>query len=272
MAKLIASIVVYRSDLAVLAQTLACLHQAGMRALAERWVEAISVVLIDNASGEIYRQALQALAWRWQAKLDLRLIIRPGNGGYGRGHNEVPTEAGDFRLVLNPDVYLAPHSLVHGLRFLYERPEVGLVVPKGVDGQGRRVFLCKRYPSMLVLGLRGFAPGWLKRCFAGYLARYEMRDLDWDRPRLDLELVSGCCLLMRGQVWQQTGGFCPDYFMYFEDFDFSLRARTIARIAYVPGFQVTHLGGGAARKGWRHRVWFLRSAVRFFQRYGWQWI
>ncbi len=202
----------------------------------------------------------------------VELVELSANLGYGRTHNLVGAQMGDARLVLNPDVFLAQDSLVAALAFLRDHPEVGVVVPKAVDGQGQPLYLCKRYPSVLALGLRGLAPAWLKRRFAKYLARYEMRDLDWDKARSDLELVSGCCLLMRGWVWQETAGFCPDYFLYFEDFDFALRARERATIAYVPDFRIIHLGGGAARKGWRHRFWFLRSACRFFQQHGWRWI
>lgn len=273
MGRLIVSIVVYRSPLSTLEKVLSCLKQAGDLAQAEELIRAVQVVLVDNASGAAYGKLLKELVHRRQAAgLELHLVWRPGNGGYGLGHNEVGTDAGDFRLVLNPDVFLEPDSLVEGLGFLHRHPEVGLVVPWVLDGQGRPDFLCKRYPSVLVLGLRGFAPLWLRGWFKTHLESYEMRDLDWDRPQLKLELVSGCCLLMRGRLWRETGGFCPDYFLYFEDFDFSLRAREKTQIAYVPDFRVTHLGGRAAAKGPKHIVWFARSAIRFFNRYGWRWI
>lgn len=273
MPELIASIVVYRSPLSVLDKTLACLHRAGEYAVGKGLIEALKVVVVDNASGREYSLRLKDVLGRHRARgLELCLIEQPNNGGYGRGHNEVTTGPGDFRLVLNPDVFLAPPSLVAGLEFLRDHREVGVIAPWGEDEQGRALFLSKRYPSVWVLGLRGLAPAWLKRRFASFLAEYEMRDLDWSRPQFGLPLVSGCCLLLRGSVWQEIGGFDPGYFLYFEDFDFALRAQKLAQIAYVPGFRVIHLGGGAARKGLQHRIWFFCSAFKFFQRYGWRWI
>jgi hypothetical protein len=34
--------------------------------------------------------------------------------------------------------------------------------------------------------------------------------------------------------------------------------------------RILHRGGHAARKGIRHIGWFLRSALRFFNRHGWR--
>ncbi len=272
MSKLIVSIVVYRSALKTLEQTLACLHRAGERALAQGVIQALKAVVIDNASGTEYQAALCALVHRWQQSLALELIFRPDNGGYGLGHNAVETQTGDFRLVLNPDAFLDPDSLVQALGFLKEHPEVAVVVPKVLDAQGHLVYACKGYPSVLALGLRGLAPDWLKAKFSRYLAAYEQRGRDFSQVMFDPGLISGCCFLLRGKIWQETKGFDPGYFLYFEDFDFSLRARQIAQIAYLPEFQVVHLGGGAAGKGWWHRILFVRAAVRFFNRHGWRWV
>ncbi len=271
MVRLVVSIVLHRSPLEVLDRTLTCL-QAALREVQGKQVGGVEVVVVDNASGAAYTTALRTLVGRWRAAgLPISLRCCRHNLGYGRGHNLVATAAPDFRLVLNPDVFLQSNALVQGLSFLEEHAEVGLVVPRALGKESEPLYLCKRYPTLLALALRGFAPAGLRRRYAACLAHYEMRDLDWDVPRFDLELVSGCCLLMRGEVWQRTGGFDPGYFLYFEDFDFALRVREHFRIAYVPDFVVTHLGGEAARKGWRHRRWFIQSAWRFFSGHGWRW-
>ncbi|KUE80788.1 hypothetical protein ATO46_14560 [Aeromonas schubertii] len=92
------------------------------------------------------------------------------------------------------------------------------------------------------------------------------RDMLWDPP-----IVSGCFMLFRTDVLQQLGGFDPRFFLYFEDFDISLRAGKISRIAYVPQVKVVHHGGHASRKGWRHIWMFGRSMVTFFNIHGWRW-
>ncbi|WES91767.1 glycosyltransferase [Aeromonas hydrophila] len=87
----------------------------------------------------------------------------------------------------------------------------------------------------------------------------------------DPPIVSGCFMLFRTDVLQLLGGFDPRFFLYFEDFDISLRAGKISRIAYVPQVKVVHHGGHASRKGWRHIWMFGRSMVTFFNIHGWRW-
>jgi GT2 family glycosyltransferase len=121
------------------------------------------------------------------------------------------------------------------------------------------------------LFLRGFAPKAIKRVFSARLARYEMQDMDPDVAMNDVPIASGCFMLVRRAAWRGVGGFEPTYFLYFEDFDLSVRIRTIGRIAYVPSMRIVHHGGGAAGKGWRHVGLFVRAARLFFNRHGWRW-
>ncbi len=65
-------------------------------------------------------------------------------------------------------------------------------------------------------------------------------------------------------------GFRDDFFMYFEDFDLSLRIGGRGRLVCVPQVKIVHHGGNAADKGGTHIRMFLRSAVTFYSRYGWK--
>jgi GT2 family glycosyltransferase len=125
---------------------------------------------------------------------------------------------------------------------------------------------------VLVLALRGFAPGWMKSLLRTRLDRYEMRDADRDSTQYDVPIVSGAFMLFRSGALKQIAGFRRDYFLYFEDFDLSLRMAKIARVAYVPAVCIRHHGGYAAEKGWRHLVLFVRGGAIFFRRHGWRWL
>jgi GT2 family glycosyltransferase len=70
-------------------------------------------------------------------------------------------------------------------------------------------------------------------------------------------------------VLDAVEGFDPRYFLYFEDFDLSLRLSKVAPIAYVPAVRIVHHGGHAAAKGFAHIRWFATSARRFFSMHGW---
>ena len=87
----------------------------------------------------------------------------------------------------------------------------------------------------------------------------------WDPP-----IISGCFMLFRTALLQRLGGFDARYFLYFEDYDLSLRAHELTRVAFVPDVRVVHHGGGASRKGMKHIRLFGVSAFRFFNRFGWR--
>jgi GT2 family glycosyltransferase len=171
---------------------------------------------------------------------------------------------------MNPAVELAVDAIGAALAALREHPEVGLVAPAVFGADGKRQYLCKRYPSLGILFLRGFVPGFARRPFQAPLERYEMRDAIGDRFVSGIPLVSGCFMAIRTALFRQLGGFDAGYFMYFEDYDLSLRLARAAAIAYAPAARIVHHGGNASAKGARHVLWFVRSGWRFFSRHGWK--
>jgi len=114
----------------------------------------------------------------------------------------------------------------------------------------------------------------VRRLFRRRLDRYELRDrIDpgSDTAVLDVPIISGACMLVKRVPIDVTGGFDPKFFLYFEDFDWSVRLAKVTRIAWLPGFRAVHHGGGAARKGFDHIRWFVRSGLRFYRKHGWRW-
>src|SRR5256886_9657917 len=249
------SLVTFRPDLARLQATLRSLAGAVRRARETNALGTTRLWLIDNTEGEESIARIRECAQRELAGCPLTLELRHGQGnvGFGRAHNIALTmDVSDYRLVLNPDVELDADAFANALTFLREHPQIGLLAPAVRDEEGARQYLCKRYPSVFDLLLRGFAPAWLKRKFAARLDRYEMRDTIADDVVEGVAIASGAFMLVRGDLVRSTGGFDARFFLYFEDFDWSLRLGRLALNAYVPTVRVVHHGGGAARKGWSH--------------------
>ena len=202
-----------------------------------------------------------------------------GNIGYGAAHNKaLHTSSSDYHLVLNPDIELHEQALQRALSFMQKHRDAGLLAPAVYDHNDRQQYLCRAYPTVFDLLLRGFAPAFVKRWFQRRLARYELRDAidninnnTADSALWDVCLISGCFMLLRRNVVTGTQGFSPAFFLYFEDYDLSLRGASCARTVYLPGVIIHHFGGFAARKGLRHIFWFMRSAMKFFNRHGWAW-
>jgi len=231
------------------------------------------VYLINNNAeplrlGELARHGFESFG----AGVELELIEGHGNVGYGRGHNlAIERTRSDYHLILNPDVEMSADTFPAAFAFLAVHPEVGLLAPSIRGDDGELQYLCRRFPTVIDLALRGFAPPAWRKLFARRLARYEMKDqIGPDQIVFDPPIVSGCFMLFRTAVLHQISGFDPRYFLYFEDYDLSLRTGQVTRIAYVPAVKIVHFGGGASRKGWQHIKMFAASAFKFYSRFGWR--
>lgn len=278
------SVVVYQLDEPVLQETLTSLLEAAYVAFQQSQLAHLRLYLVDNEPSGANRPVLEKLLSRCQRQisglpLNTHLLSGHGNIGYGRGHNlalqhcEALEGAGNQAafLILNPDVTLEPESLLEGLRWLLGHAETVAVAPAIEERDGHLASACKRYPSMLDFFLRGFAPTRIKQRFADRLAHYDMHDLPEDKPSDNIPIISGCFMLFRQSTLSALKGFDPDYFLYFEDFDLSMRARRFGSLTYLPQMRIHHLGGNSARKGLRHIAMFGRSALRFFTTHGWRW-
>lgn len=272
--RLSASLVVYNSRPELLRRTLESLYRAAERALAGP-NDRLAIELLDNASEAAYVQVLEALVASLPAsqQVSLRLTSLASNRGFGAGHNAVLARIdSDHHLILNPDAELDSDALRVGLNRLETDPGVVLVSPWVCGDDGKQEFLCKRYPSVLVLFLRAFAPSLVQSWFAGRLAHYQMEDVCADGRAIDVPLASGCCMLVRSADLHQVNGFDDRYFLYFEDFDLSLRLSAHGRLLFEPAMRLVHHGGYAASKGFTHVRYFIRSGLRFFRQHGWRWI
>jgi hypothetical protein len=266
-----ASIVTYRPEPGLFSRALASLAAAIAEARRAGELGDARLVVIDNGPPETRKDVTIALA-AWPASAGpVEVLAGHGNVGYGRANNlAIERVRTDFHLIMNPDVELEPSALREALAAARAHPEVGMLAPAVLGEDGELQYLCKRYPSVWVLFLRGFAPAMLRRRFARAIDHYEMRDVIADRFVPSVPLASGCFMLARTALLARVGGFDPRFFMYFEDYDLSLRVGREAAVAYVPQARILHHGGEASRKGPRHVAWFVSSAWRFFARHGWK--
>ena len=161
------AIVTYAPELPVLTETLDRLGRALMHARQRNFLAEAWLTLVDNGPGSIWRERLQFILDSVGLPATVELLSGHGNIGYGAGHNlALDRHDLEFHLILNPDVLLAEDALSEGLAFLATHPSAGLLAPAVWDADGQRQYLCKAYPTVLDLVVRGFAPAWLKRCRA----------------------------------------------------------------------------------------------------------
>jgi GT2 family glycosyltransferase len=173
---------------------------------------------------------------------------------------------------MNPDVILDELALVAGVDCLERDRHAVAVSPEATNDVGKKLYLCKKFPAVVDLGLRGFAPGFLKTVFNTRLAAYENRAVVDQGVTTSVDLISGCFMLCRTQALKTAGGFNSAYFLYFEDFALSLELKKIGSLIYLPSCRIIHFGGDAGKKGLRHVIYFVDSAIKFYRTYGWKFV
>ncbi len=261
------SIVTYHSDAAQFLTVLRSLDTAVLM-LDRHLPHSTTLTIVDNGNDAA---SIRAQLPPLSSSLSIKVEAAGKNIGYGRAHNKVVIAADtDFHLIMNPDVIVHEECLCEGLRYLTSTKQVVAVSPAAFDGSGNILYLCKKFPALLDLFLRGFAPKFIKAKFAERLNRYENRKIVEQAKVAEVDLISGCFMLCKTAELKTTGGFNKVFFLYFEDFALSLELGKQGSLVYLPACKITHFGGNASRKGLRHVGYFLASCIKFFNIYGWK--
>jgi GT2 family glycosyltransferase len=197
--------------------------------------------------------------------------VRVGqNLGYGRAHNLAISRSVDrfkYHIICNPDISLASNLVATLTEYMESNLDVGLCMPRLIGTDGLEQHCCRRSPLLLDYVSQLVLPNsWgLRRKYS-----LEMRDCDYAQI-MEVECLSGCFMMFRSSVLRKVAGFDKNFFMYFEDFDISMRAKRIARNVYLPLTYVIHERRSEHRRSWSLRIAFATSALRYFSRWGVFW-
>ncbi|MDT0166887.1 glycosyltransferase family 2 protein [Actinotalea sp. AC32] len=220
------------------------------------------VIALDNASDP-------PLAPLLREYLDEdHVVTLPENVGFGRACNEgVRRARGRHVLLLNPDAEVRPGTVEALVRAADAEPRAGIVGGRLVtrDG-GTDPQSCWGAPTL-----------WSTVCFATGLstvfARSRLFDPEslgrWQRDSVrDVDIVTGCLFLMPRALWDEVGGFDPDYFMYGEDADLSRRVRDRGRRVWItPDAVALHEGGASSSSSARKAVMLMQGKVTYVRKH-----
>ncbi|RZI41651.1 glycosyltransferase family 2 protein [Herbaspirillum sp. HC18] len=222
----------------------------------------VALTLIDNSADD----ALSAVAHEFGA----RYIHRPENLGFGAAHNlaigEALQQGSEYHLVLNPDISFGPEVIPTLRAYMDAHPDIGFIMPDIRYPDGSRQHLCKLLPNPADLSVRRFLPSLYR--MSGRLDTYEMRRSGYDRI-MEVPSLSGCFMFLRVSVLEKIGGFDERFFMYLEDVDLSRRIGEVARTVYYPGVSITHAYQKGSYKSSTLLRRHIRSAIRYFNKWGW---
>jgi N-acetylglucosaminyl-diphospho-decaprenol L-rhamnosyltransferase len=174
-----------------------------------------------------------------------------GNLGYGSAVNEVMRLAAppDWILVVNPDVVFREGAIDELVRVGESDARIGMVGPQILTAAGEVYPSARRLPSLRT----GIGHAMFSRVWRGnpWTHRY-LSDRELPPRQRDAGWLSGACLLIRGSVFRELGGFDEGYFMYFEDVDLGRRVGDAGyRNVYVPSAIITHSGAHATSSSGR---------------------
>ena len=201
----------------------------------------MEVLVVDNASEDGSREMVASLFPQ------VRLIVNSTNIGFGAGNNSALADAkGRYLLFLNSDTVVTEGAFSAMVAFADSSPDIGILGPKLLNGDGSLQYSCRRYPN---LGAGFFRSTLLGRLFPRnrFSNDYLMTDWDHASPR-DVEWVSGAALMIRRTLVDQIGCFDEDYYMYCEDVDLCWRAN---HAEFREPVQAAVPSEGAGNRHWR---------------------
>jgi hypothetical protein len=220
---------------------------------------AVRLIVVDNASEDGSADAAR------QRFPDAEVLAMSANLGFAAGVNRgVAAGRAPYILLLNNDARLQPEAL-EALREALRPPDVGAAGPR-LTGPGGELELS------LGRTLSPWSEAWFRILGALYrdgrgpaaaaVERYYGQD------RLTRSLT-GACILMKREAFEQIVGFDERFFLYAEDVDFCRRLRQRRwKLAYAAGARVVHdRGASSATRPAASALHYRRSQLAFYRKH-----
>lgn len=195
------------------------------------------IIVVDNASEPEFEASVKA-----RYGIRVRTLALPENAGFGRANNAaLPLARGRHIFFLNPDTILVNDAISILSRYLDADSSAGAC--------GGNLFHPDMRPAP---SFRRILPGpfWelserLRRHPERMIYGRNTRFNHSHRPK-EVGYITGADLMVRRTVIDSTGGFAPEFFMYFEETDLCARIRKKGfRIMSVPEAKIIHLEGAS---------------------------
>lgn len=178
----------------------------------------------------------------------IQLVANAKNVGFAAACNQViPLVVCDYVLLLNPDTVLIDDSVSELVEYMDRNPQCGAAGPKVLNPDGSLQLACRRaFPTP---SAAFFRLTYLSRLFPKHqlFARYNLTHADPDLE-LDVDALSGSCMMVRKSAIDQIGLLDEDIFMFGEDIDWCWRLKEKDwTVNYVPAAKVYHYHGASSR-------------------------
>lgn len=219
----------------------------------------LEVIVVDNNSAD---GSADMVAQEFPAAI---LVRNAENRGFAAANNQgFAIARGAFVLLLNSDTIVLGDVLPACVRHMRDHPDIGALGCRVLNTDRTLQRTCSREPTFLNLALMTLTLDKLR--WPRFLGRYAYAS--WDRrDRRDVEVVSGCYLMIPRRILDEVGPLDEDFFFFGEETDWCRRIRDAgSRCVLAPVGEIIHHGGGSARSLSHRRDRMLTQAVIRFNR------
>lgn len=237
--------------------TLACLAS-----VYEQTQAPFEVIVIDNASTDGSAEAIA------DAFPQVRLVAEDVNHGFAPAHDvAVPLCRAPWLLLLNPDTVVLDGALDKLLAFAKRVPEAGIWGGRTVFGDGSlNPTSCWQRMTLWSTFCRtaGLSKVFRKSTF------FNPEEIgNWQRDsEREVDIVTGCLLLIHRETWDMLGGFDPDFVMYGEEVDLCLRAGAEGLRPHItPDATIIHYGAASDTVRPDKMVRLMRAKIELVKRH-----
>lgn len=217
-------------------------------------------VVLDNASSDGSAEAIAA------AYPEVELIASKENLGFAKANNIVAAAARtEWLLLLNPDTECHAGAVDNLLAFSKAHPQAGITGGRTVFPDG----------SLNIASCWMQITPWSAFCSAtGLSSTFPKSDLfnpeamgDWQRDRVrEVDIVVGCFMMLKRELWDRLDGFDLRYFMYGEEADLCLRAKAMGYSPMItPDAQIMHLVGASSKAQARKYSMIAKARMTLIQ-------
>ena len=199
-------------------------------------------IVIDNNSSDGSADEIE------QQFPSVKLIKLEKNLGFAEGNNIGARESrGEYLLLLNPDTEVLPGAIDTLMDCARKNPEAKIWGGRTLFADGS-LNPASCWSKQTLWGLISQAVGLNSLFRKSYLFNPEGIG-GWDRSdQRQVDIVSGCFLMITKEFWVLLDGFCPDFFMYGEEADLCLRAKEMgAQPTVFSTATIIHHGGASER-------------------------
>ena len=194
------------------------------------------IILVDNASSDA-SFTLNEVHKNFPA---VKILAFPRNFGFAGGNNAGIKDALDggarYALLLNNDTTVASDFLSQMVKAAKSDRNIGIV--------GAKIYY---FAEKNRIWYNGSIFSWING--GRHIQDDAIDENPGDKEIRNTEYVTGCALLIKKEVVEKIGLLCEDFFMYYEDIEWSLRARGAGyKTVVAPAAHIWHKVSRSASK------------------------